>query len=94
MTWSAMTQSALCTVCTGCEHRPSIQRSEERWETLCTDTQDLYLKLRGEMGDSGPGTQHLCLQVRGEVGPQCTDTQDSYLKVRGQVGDSGTGIQK
>ena len=29
MTWSAMTQSALCTVCTGHEHRISIQRSEE-----------------------------------------------------------------
>ena len=29
MTWSAMTQSALCTVCTGHEHRTSIQRSEE-----------------------------------------------------------------
>ena len=38
MTQSAMTQSSLCTVCTGHEHRPSIQRSEERWEHRGTHT--------------------------------------------------------
>ena len=57
MTQSAMTQSALCTVCTGHEHRPSIQRSEERWEHRGTHTQDFHPQVRGEVGDSGTGTQ-------------------------------------
>ena len=34
--------------------RTSIQTSEGRWEQLGTHSQDLLLKVRGEVGDSVP----------------------------------------
>ena len=64
MTWSAMTWSALCTVCTGCEHRPSIQRSEERWEHHGTHTPHFYLKVSGEVGT--PWYTHTGLLSKGQ----------------------------
>ena len=54
----------------------------------CTDTQDLYLKVRAGMGTQCRDTQDVYLKVRGEVRTQCTDTEYLYLKVRGEVGDS------
>ena len=34
----------------------------------CTDTQDVYIKVRGELGSQFTDTQDLFLEVRGEVG--------------------------
>ena len=56
--------------------------------TLCTDTQDLYLKVIGQVGTQGTEMQDLYLKVRGEEKIQCRDTQALYLKDRGVVGDS------
>ena len=64
MTRSAMTWSALCTVCTGREHRPSVQRSEERWEHRGTHTQAFHPKVRGEVGT--PWYTHTALLSKGQ----------------------------
>ena len=53
-----------------------------------TVTQDLYLKVRGEVGTKCTDTRDLYLKVRGAVGTQCTHTQEHYLKVRGEAGHS------
>ena len=63
---------------------PRGQRGSGR---QCTDTEDLFLKVRGEVGTKCTDTQDLSLKVRWEVGTQYTHTMDLYLKVRGEVGD-------
>ena len=69
-------------------HSGPLSKGQRGGGTQCTDTEDLYLKVRGEVGTQCTYTQDLYLKVRGEVGTQCTDPQDLYLKVRGEVGDS------
>ena len=58
-----------------------------KMDTQYRDTQDVYLRVRGEVGKCKV-TQEIYQQVRGEVGTQCTDTQNLYLKVKGEVGES------
>ena len=70
-------------------HLGPLSKAQRGGGKQCTVTQDLYLKVRGEVGTQCRDTQDLYLKVRGEVRTQCTDTQDPDLKVRGEVGDSG-----
>ena len=85
ITCSAMTQSALYTVCTGGEHRTSILRSEERWETVYRQSGPLSRGRRGG-GRQCTETMDFYLKVKGKMDTQYRDTQDVYLRVRGEVG--------
>ena len=69
-------------------HSGPLSKGKGEGGRQCTDTHDLYLKVRGEVGTQCRDTQDLYLKVRGEVRTQCTDTQDLYLKGRGELGDS------
>ena len=68
-------------------HSGSLSHSKRAGGRQCTDTEDLFLKVRGEVGTKCTDTQDLSLKVRWEVGTQYTHTMDLYLKVRGEVGD-------
>ena len=68
-------------------HSVPLSKGQRGGGRPSTDTQDLYLKVRGEVGDSVQHSGPLPIGHSGD-GRQHTHTQDLYLKVRGQVGDS------
>ena len=69
-------------------HSEPLDEGQRRGGRQCTDNQDLYLKVRGDLKPQCTDTQDLYMKVRGDLKPQCTDTQDLYMKVRGEVADS------
>ena len=48
-------------------HSGPLSKGQRGGATKCTDTQDLYLKVSGEVGTKFTETQYLYLKVRGEV---------------------------
>ena len=49
-------------------HAGPLSKSQRGGGRQCTDTQDLYLKVRWEVGTQCTDTQGLYLKVRGDVG--------------------------
>ena len=45
-----------------------LSKAQKGGERQCTNTQDLNLKIRGEVGTQCRDTENLQLKVRGEVG--------------------------
>ena len=92
ITWSGMIRQPYVLCALGVNTGP-LSKGQRRGGRQCTDTQDLYLKVRGEVGTQHTDTQDLYLKVRAGVGTQCRDTQDLYLKMGGEVGTQCTHSQ-
>ena len=61
-------------------HSGRLSKYQRLGAPQCTETQDLSLNLRGDVGPHFTATQDLYLNIRIEVETQCTETQDLYLK--------------
>ena len=59
-------------------HSGRLSKYQRLGAPQCTETQDLYLNLRGDVGPHFTATQDLYLKEE----TQCTETQDLYLKIR------------
>ena len=63
-------------------YRPSrpLSKGQRGGRRQCTDTQDGYVKLRGEVGSQCTDTQNLYPVVRGEVGDRVQTLRTSMYR--------------